>query len=97
MGRLVGGIPEDAQKYVRATLGQIDKQLRISRLTRLSEYETDRATQRHPRFRRGGLEQLSKGSAFIQEDSPVTPTRVPCLVTVTRPLWRSTMWFRPGP
>lgn len=68
MGRLVGGIPEDAQKDVRSTLYQINNQLCISRLTRLSEYDTKRATQRRPRFQSGGLEQLCKGPAFIQDE-----------------------------
>ena len=79
MRRLVRSIPEDAQKYVRATLGQINNQLRICRLTRFSEYETDRATQRHPRFQCGGLEQFSKGTAFIQEEEDQFVTNGPAI------------------
>jgi hypothetical protein len=45
---LVGGIPDDAQKYVRATRCQIDEQLRTSRLARFSEYDADGATHRQP-------------------------------------------------
>ncbi len=50
MRRLVGSVPDHAQKYVRATRCQIDDQARTRRLTRFSEYDADRTTLRHPLF-----------------------------------------------